>query len=520
MSQALQYLKPWPNYQLQLRSPFRFPHSAIPIPHSPSRIPHPAFPIPHSPLPIPHSAFPIPHSPSRIPHSTFPIPHSPSRIPHPTFPIPHSPFRIPHPAFPIPHSPFRIPLPRSPFRVPPSAFPIPHSTFRYPPFAFPLPPTPFRIPPSAFPLPHSPFRIHPSAFTLPHSPFRIPPSAFPFRVPASVFPLPHSPFRLPASAFPLPHSPFCPPPSAFPLPPSPFRIPPSAFPLPHPPLRILPSTFPLPHYPFRIPPFSPPCLMFPPILSPCFPHTAGPSLGYECIAAHSSMWSAHQQRNHSVRILLLTFACHILFSHPTLPFQGAKVSASLRTATCGVLTSKGTWFLTTLLLSHSHPLFPPSPSLPMLGGECIAAHSNVRSAQQQRDLLARTLLLTFATHILFSLPPLPFQGAKVSASLRTATCGVLTSKGTWFLTTLLLSHSHPLFPPSPSLPMLGGECIAAHSNVRSAQQQRDLLARTLLLTFATHILFSLPPLPLQGAVVRASLRTAVCEVHASKGASV
>ncbi|CAI6012031.1 unnamed protein product [Closterium sp. NIES-65] len=133
------------------------------------------------------------------------------------------------------------------------------------------------------------------------------------------------------------------------------------------------------------------------------------------------------------------------------------------------------------------PMFPPSAPIhfspliapysprdsPMCQGECIAANSNVWSAHQQGDLVPDHTL----TH---------------------------------------LCHSHPLFPPSPSLPMLGGECIAAHSNVRSAHQQRDLPSRTLLLTFATHILFSLPPLPFQGAVVSASLRTAVCGVHASK----
>ncbi|CAI5458926.1 unnamed protein product [Closterium sp. Yama58-4] len=170
------------------------------------------------------------------------------------------------------------------------------------------------------------------------------------------------------------------------------------------------------------------------------------------------MESAHQQRNHSARILLLTFACHILFSHPTLPFQGVKVSASERTTTYGVLTSKGTTCLTTL-----------SPALPMLGGECIAAHSNVRSAHQQRDLPSRTLLLAFATHILFSLPPLPFQGAVVTASGEQHCVECTPAKEPPCHHTLThIRRSHPRGPPSPSLPWLGGECIAALSSVWSA----------------------------------------------------
>ncbi|CAI5500892.1 unnamed protein product [Closterium sp. Naga37s-1] len=390
------------------QAPFRFPHSAFPIPHSPSRIPHPAFPTPHSPFRIPHPAFPIPHSPFRIPHSPFPIPHSPSRIPHPAFPIPHSPSRIPHPAFPIPHSPFRIPLPRSPFRVPPSAS-NPSANLR-------LygrggggkggggknKRAAFHIQPSAIPLSRSPFRQPPSAFRLLPSPFRIPPSAFQ---------LPRFPFLIPPSALPLPHSPFRPPPSAFPLPPSPFRIPPSAFPLPHPPLRIPPSTFPLPHSPFRIPPFSPPCLMFPPILSPCFPHTAGPRCQGECIAANSNVWSTHQQGN---LVPDHTLTQPLTSSFPSLPFpskvprcQGAVVRASLRTAVCEVHASKGTSVQNTLThIRMSHPLFPLSPSLSWLGGECIAALSSVWSAHQHGNLSARTILLAFSRHILVSLPTL------------------------------------------------------------------------------------------------------------------
>ncbi|CAI5960354.1 unnamed protein product [Closterium sp. NIES-64] len=153
------------------------------------------------------------------------------------------------------------------------------------------------------------------------------------------------------------------------------------------------------------------------------------------------------------------------------------MSASLLTAAWKVLTSKGTtqpaYSYSPSLVTSSFPTLPFPSKVPRCQGECIAANSNVWSAHQQGDLVPDHTL----TH---------------------------------------LCHSHPLFPPSPSLPMLGGECIAAHSNVRSAHQQRDLPSRTLLLTFATHILFSLPPLPFQGAVVSASLRTAVCGVHASK----
>ncbi|CAI5949792.1 unnamed protein product [Closterium sp. NIES-65] len=242
-----------------------------------------------------------------------------------------------------------------------------------------------------------------------------------FPLPAPCFPcLPHvSPacpmFPLPAPCFPcLPHvSPACP---MFPLPAPCPMFPPSA-----------------PVFPLAGPLFSPSCPLFP----PANPLLMFPRLGYECIAAHSSMESAHQQRNHSARILLLTFACHILFSHPTLPFQGAKVSASLQTAAYGVLTNKGTWCLTTLLLTFATHILFSLPPLPFQYWVCIAAHSNVRSAHQQRDLPSRTLLLTFATHILFSLPPLPFQGAVVSASLRTT--------------------------------VLGGECIAGHLSVWSAK---------------------------------------------------
>ncbi|CAI5460385.1 unnamed protein product [Closterium sp. Yama58-4] len=128
------------------------------------------------------------------------------------------------------------------------------------------------------------------------------------------------------------------------------------------------------------------------------------------------MESAHQQRNHSARILLLTFACHILFSHPTLPFQGVKVSASLRTTTYGVLTSKGTTCLTTL-----------SPALPMLGGAVVTASGEqhcVECTPAKEPPCHHTL-----THI---------------------------------------RRSHPRGPPSPSLPWLGGECIAALSSVWSA----------------------------------------------------
>ncbi|CAI5478328.1 unnamed protein product [Closterium sp. Yama58-4] len=102
------------------------------------------------------------------------------------------------------------------------------------------------------------------------------------------------------------------------------------------------------------------------------------------------MESAHQQRNHSARILLLTFACHILFSHPTLPFQGVKVSASLRTTTYGVLTSKGTTCLTTL-----------SPALPMLGGAVVTASGEqqcVECTPAKEPPCHHTALLSSAAH--------------------------------------------------------------------------------------------------------------------------
>ncbi|CAI5985031.1 unnamed protein product [Closterium sp. NIES-64] len=112
--------------------------------------------------------------------------------------------------------------------------------------------------------------------------------------------------------------------------------------------------------------------------------------------------------------------------------------------------------------------------------ECIAAHSNVRSARQQGNLPFRTLLLTFGTHILFSLPPLPFQGWVTGRPLSfqlQASCVPLQAPRFPLALTFIFPPRYPHVSPllAPFYPPCGG-LASSHGLAHRNQRGRPALS--------------------------------------------